>query len=61
MPSQAVELYREADQVAKAGIAAWTQLKSAQLAKLNEALQKAGVAAIQVSEVEREEEYLTSE
>jgi photosystem II stability/assembly factor-like uncharacterized protein len=61
VPSQAVELYREAEQVAKAGIAAWTQLKSAQLAKLNEALTKAGVAAIQVSALERGEEYLTSE
>jgi hypothetical protein len=61
VPSQAVELYREADQVAKADIAAWTQLKSAQLARLNEALQKAGIAAIQVSEVERQEEYLTSQ
>jgi hypothetical protein len=61
VPSQAVDLYREADQVAKAGMAAWTQLKSAQLAKLNEALQKAGVAAIQISEVEHEGEYQASE
>jgi photosystem II stability/assembly factor-like uncharacterized protein/F0F1-type ATP synthase delta subunit len=61
VPSQAVDLYREADQVAKAAIVAWAQLKTAQLAKLNEALQKAGVAAIQVSEVEHEEEYLTSQ
>jgi len=61
VPSQAVDLYREADQVAKAAIAAWTQLKTAQLTKLNGALQRAGVAAIQVSEVEREGEYLTSQ
>jgi hypothetical protein len=47
--------------VAKASVAAWTQLKNAQLAKFNEALQKAGVATIQVSEVEHEGEYQISE
>jgi hypothetical protein len=61
VPSQAVDLYREAEEVAKTSIAAWTQLKSAQLAKLNEALKKAGVATIQVSAIEREEEYQASE
>ncbi len=61
VPSQAIELYRESEQAAKAGMAAWTQLKSAQLAKFNEALKKAGVAAIQVSEIEREGEYQASE
>ena len=61
VPSQAVDLYREAEEVAKTSIAAWTQLKSAQLAKLNEALKKVGVATIQVSEIEHEEEYRASE
>ncbi len=61
VPSQAVELYRESEQAAKDSIDAWTQLKSAQLAKLNEALTKAGVAVIQISAIEREEEYQVSE
>jgi hypothetical protein len=61
IPSQAMELYREASQAATAGVNAWTQLKSTQLAKLNEALQKAGIATIQVSEVEREREDFLSE
>jgi hypothetical protein len=60
VPSQVVDLYREANQVATAGIAAWTQLKGSRLAKLNEALQKAGVAPIQISAIEREVDYLMS-
>ncbi len=54
IPSQAMELYRESSKAASASIDQWTQLKKAQLAKLNEALQKAGIAPIQISEVERE-------
>ena len=56
IPSQAMELYRESSKAASAGIDQWTQLKKAQLAKLNEALQKAGIAPIQISQVEREAE-----
>ena len=59
--SQAVELYREADTVAKAQLAEWAAIKSTQLPKLNEALQKAGVAAIQISEAEQTREYSISE
>jgi photosystem II stability/assembly factor-like uncharacterized protein len=61
VPSQVVDLYRAANQVASAGIAAWTQLKGSRLAKLNDALQKAGVATIQISAIEREVEYLMSQ
>ena len=61
IPSQAVELYREASEAGTSALAAWTQLKSSQLAKLNEALQKAGVAPIQIAEIEREAEYEMSE
>ncbi len=61
IPSQAMELYREADQVANAQMAEWANIKSTQLAKLNEALQKAGLAAIQISEIEGELEYSLSQ
>jgi hypothetical protein len=61
VPSQAIELYHQSDEAAKAGMAAWTKLKSTQLVELNNALQKAGVKAIQISEIEHELEYLMSE
>ena len=61
IPSQAMKLYREANKVASEGIAQWTHLKSSQLAKLNEGLQKAGITTIQVSWVEEEAEYISSE
>ena len=60
-PSQAIELYRQSAEAANAGTAAWTTLKSAQLVQLNDALQKAGVKAIQVSEIEHQVEYQMSE
>ncbi len=53
IPSQAMDLYRESDQAAKNSMAAWTQLKKTDLTKLNEALRKAGIAPIQISEIER--------
>jgi photosystem II stability/assembly factor-like uncharacterized protein len=55
--SQAIELYHEADQEAKAGIAQWAQLKSGELNQLNKSLPSAGAKAIQVSEIEQEAEY----
>ena len=61
VPSQAIELYQQSDEAAKAGMAAWARLKSTQLIQLNEALQKGGLQAIKVSEIEREVDYLTSE
>ncbi|HUI84088.1 MAG TPA: hypothetical protein VL240_07690 [Candidatus Binatia bacterium] len=61
IPSQAEELYRQADQEARAALATWKNLKSTQLPKLNEALQKAGVEAVRISEIRREAEYLSSQ
>jgi hypothetical protein len=60
-PSQAIELYRQSDESAKACIAEWTKLKSTELPRLNHALQKAGVAPIQISQIEHEVEYLVSQ
>ena len=42
IPSQAIELYRQSDEAAKARIAEWTKLKSTELPRLNDALRKAG-------------------
>ena len=60
-PSQAVELYHQSDEAAKAPIAEWTKLKSNELPRLNNTLQKGGVAPIQISQIEREVEYLVSQ
>jgi hypothetical protein len=61
IPSQAIELYREADRAAKTGIADWTKLKSEQLTKLNESLKKAGLGEVQISRIEKEAEVLLSQ
>ncbi|MGC2111522.1 MAG: hypothetical protein WA655_18545 [Candidatus Korobacteraceae bacterium] len=61
IPAQVIELYQEADRVAKTSITEWTQIKSTQIGPLNEALKKAGAATIQVSEIGREEDYAMSE
>ena len=61
IPSQAIELYHQSDEAAKARIAEWTKLKSTELPRLNNALQKAGIAPIQISQIEREVEYLVSQ
>ncbi len=60
-PSQAIEVYKQSDEAAKARIAEWTKLKSTELPRLNDALQKGGVAPIQISQIEREVEYLMSQ
>jgi photosystem II stability/assembly factor-like uncharacterized protein len=60
-PSQALELYHECDEAAKARMADWTKLKSAQLGQLNDALRKAGVTAIKISQIEHEAEYVMSQ
>ncbi len=49
IPSQAIELYRQADQVAKAQLSEWRNLKNTQLPAVNQALQKAGVPAIPIA------------
>jgi len=60
-PSQAVELYRQADEAARARIAEWTKLKSTELPRLNNALQKGGISPIQMSHIEHEAESLVSQ
>jgi hypothetical protein len=60
-PSQAIEVYEQSDEAAKARIAEWTKLKSTELPRLNNALQKGGVPPIQISEIEHEVEYLMSQ
>ncbi len=61
VPSQAIELYRQSAEAAKVGIDQWTKMKSTKLIQLNDALRNAGVAPIQLSEIERAVENLTSE
>jgi photosystem II stability/assembly factor-like uncharacterized protein len=61
VPSQAMDLYAEANRAAKVGIADWTRVKTDQLTKLNQLLQQSGLAPIQISELEHEVEYWMSE
>ena len=61
VPSQAIELYQQSDEAAKARLAEWTKLKNTQMVQLNDALRKAGMAPIQTSAIEREVEYRMSE
>jgi photosystem II stability/assembly factor-like uncharacterized protein len=61
IPSQAMDLFQEADRAAKAGVAEWNRVKSEQLTKLNQSLQQSGLAPIQISEIAEEAEYLMSE
>jgi hypothetical protein len=60
-PSQAVELYHQSDEAAKARIAEWAKLKSTELPRLNSALQKGGLSPIQISQIEHEVEFLVSQ
>jgi len=48
IPSQAMELYREAHKVAEGQLAAWDALKSNQFRELNRALEKAGLSPLQL-------------
>ena len=61
IPSQALDLYRDADRVAKTNVTSWTKLKTDQLSKLNDSLKKAGINTIQIAEIENETEYLMSQ
>jgi len=61
IPSQALELYQESDKAARARIDEWTKFKSTQLIQLNDSLQRAGVKAIQISEIEQEVDRLMSQ
>src|SRR5664280_3264588 len=60
-PSQAIEVYKQSDEAAKVRIAAWAKLKSTELPRLNNALQKRGLSPIQISQIEHEVEYLVSQ
>ena len=60
-PSQALELYRESDVAATTATAQWTKLESTQLSQLNDALQRAGVPPVQISEIESAVEELMAE
>jgi len=60
-PAQVLELYHQCDEASNARMADWTRLKSTQIVQLNDSLQKAGVAPVQVSAIERETEYLMSQ
>ena len=61
IPSQALDLYRDSDRVAKASLSDWAKLKANQLNKLNDSLKKAGMNTIQIAEIENEVEYLMSQ
>jgi len=61
VPSQAIELYHQSNEAAEAGMAGWKKLKSTELVQLNDALQRAGVARLQISQIEHEAECLMSE
>jgi photosystem II stability/assembly factor-like uncharacterized protein len=60
-PSQAIEVYKQSDEAAKARIAEWAKLKSTELPRLNSALQKGGLSPIQISQIEHEVEFLVSQ
>jgi photosystem II stability/assembly factor-like uncharacterized protein len=61
LPSQALELNREASKAADDALADWKRVKSDQLAKLNNSLQGAGQPVIQISEIEQEADYVMSQ
>ena len=61
VPSQAIAVYQESSQQAKASIAEWKQFKQTQLAELNAQLGKANLAPIAIVEIEREVEHLLSQ
>jgi hypothetical protein len=61
LPSQALELNREASKAADDALADWKRVKTDQLAKLNNSLQGAGQPVIQISEIEQEADYVMSQ
>ena len=46
-PLQAIDLYHQASQAAKARLAEWSNLKSGQLAPLNQRLRQANLSTIE--------------
>ena len=53
MPSQAIAVYRESSQQAKARIAEWMQFKQTKLIHLNRQLREANFAPVAITEIER--------
>jgi photosystem II stability/assembly factor-like uncharacterized protein len=60
VPSQAIAVYKDSSQYAKTSIAEWKQFKQTQLAQLNQQLEKANLAPIAITEIERKVEFLMS-
>jgi hypothetical protein len=59
-PSQAIAVYAESGQAAKAREEEWARLKAERLPELNQQLRQAKVGAIKIAEIEREVEWLMS-
>jgi hypothetical protein len=57
VPSQAIAVYQESSQQAKAGIAEWTRFKQTRLTQLNQRLRESKFAPIAIAEIERDVEF----
>jgi len=60
VPSQAIAVYKESSQQAKARLAEWTRFKQTRLAQLNQRLREANFAPVAIAEIEREVEFVMS-
>ena len=60
VPSQAIAVYRESSQQAKARVAEWTQFKQTKLAQLNRQLRKANFAPIAIAAIEQQVQSVIS-
>jgi photosystem II stability/assembly factor-like uncharacterized protein len=59
-PSQAIAVYQQSSQAAKARESDWARLKAERLPELNQQLRQAKLAAITIAEIERDVEWLMS-
>ncbi len=60
VPAQAIAVYKESSQQAKARLAEWARFKQTRLAQLNQQLREANVAPIAIAEIEEQVEFLIS-
>ena len=60
-PQQAVEVYQLTDKAAATRIDEWTALKDGSLANFNRALEKAGLQAVKIAEIEAETDELLAQ
>jgi len=60
VPSQAIEVYQEGSQRVKEGIGEWNAFKQTKLPQLNQKLREGRLAPIEISEIEREVQFLMS-